>query len=233
MIISGIWGQTPGSALILFTVLRSIHIRYTIMASGDVYQLTIQSAMGGQISESVLHFEITTPGEETWPGTIAKLLIQAFQAEVQALYLACLGSDTVLRGYIARRISPSGGNSTFIATPDVTGSGPTPSTASSLGAVLLAGYRSAVSGKYRSGRLFLPGAPQTYISENEPSSAYLDAIIALTEELQANISGSGFVWKTVIWSREDSQAYVGVSGYLNWYYSGKLGTQRRRLKPAL
>lgn len=203
------------------------------MAVDDVYQLTIQSAMGGQISESVLHFQITIEGAQTWPGSIAHLLIEAFQTSVQSLYLACLGSDTVLRGYIARRISPAGGNSWFVATPDVLGSGPTPSSASSLGAVLLAGYKSTVSGKYRSGRLFLPGAPQVYISENEPTSSYLDAIIALTTELQANISGSGFVWKSVIWSRTDSEAYVGVSGYLNWYYSGKLGTQRRRLRPAL
>jgi hypothetical protein len=203
------------------------------MAVNDIFELRWQTGMGGQISENVVHYRQLTAGASNISSYLAALLISAFSGSNGAALAGVLGSDVTFNGYICKRVHPTGGNSHFFLYTDTYGSGPSPSTASSLGGVLLAGYKQTSNNKYRVGRLFLPSAPQAWIAENEPTSDYVTAMVNLTTALQTTLVSGSYSWSNVIYSRKHATYYTGIEGVLNWYFSGKLGTQRRRLRPAL
>lgn len=203
------------------------------MPTGDIYQLDIVAVASGEYVENVLHCRQVSAGSDTDPRVIAQAIMAGWHTANETAWLACFANDYKLTGYRCKRVNPLGGLHAYQPTPSTSGSVTAVSVASSLGAVLLQGYKSATTNKFRTGRLFLPSAPSAYIQENGLSTAYITAINALLSLLNSVFSAtdtSTYYWGTYTPKTDD---FYPITGVPNWYLSGKVGTQRRRLKPAL
>ena len=203
------------------------------MAVGDIFQMDIVSSLNGQYAENVLNFEQYTTGASSDPLILASQLIAAYRATCETAYLSCLASDVLIIGYRARRISPLGGNTAFTPTPTLLGTVAGNSYASSAGACLLGQYQDAVTTKFRTGRTFMPSTPTAYIQRNALQSAYVTALTSLVTDLQTAMVSGAYTFYSGIWSRKRTRFYSANGNACLWTFSATVGTQRRRLHPAL
>lgn len=206
-----------------------------IMAVNDVFQLDIVGSSAGEYCENILHFKQTVVGTVTTQQLLAYQIIDEWQSVVQAAWLACMPTDYDLTGFRCKRVWPIGGNTAYQALSEIFGEYDATTVASSVNAMLLCGYQDTSSLKFRVGRCFLPGAPESAIAGNAPTSGYLTLLASLASLMNGDLTNTaiGTVWPG-IWSPLHHVFYqVNAAPTGQWQVGGKLGTQRRRLKPAL
>lgn len=203
------------------------------MPAGDIYQLEVVATAAGEYVENVMHLRLTGGDLDLDPLQIASDCISAWITGVQDEWMACFSADYGLLGYRCRRVKTTGGPTAFTSTPGIVGGVAGTNDAACIGAVLLNSYQDVPTGKWRSGRIFMPSAPTAWILSNIIQPDYITALIALTLAMQASLSGTeGTDWYTGTYSRMHG-SIAPPTGAPNWYISGKVGVQRRRLKPAL
>lgn len=203
------------------------------MAVGDVFLLDVVSTLGGQYAENVIAMQQYAAGASEDPLVLASQAIAGFRGACEAAFTGCLAADVSIIGYRCRRVAPTGGNTAFTPTPTIVGLAEPPSYASSVGGCILIQYQDYVSSKYRTGRLFMPSTPIGGIEENTLQSGYVAAITALCTALGGAMPSGAYNFSAGVWSRKESRFYGGSASTVVFTYSGKAGTQRRRLKPAL
>jgi len=191
----------------------------------DVYQLIVVGQSAGQFFENVLHFTNgVTAGSD--PTTAATQLIDDFIVMVQDSLIDCLCVDTSITGYKAKRIN--NGGSPTIAMPQTAVPGTvsgTSATSATSPLVLIPFQR---SGKFYTGKIFLPGLSESKLAGNVIDSSLVSLINIFTNNLES-FSDSGPTWDFVIWSRTVSLPFFPY----DFSVSAKVGIQRRRLKPVM
>jgi hypothetical protein len=204
------------------------------MALLDVFQLNIVSDMGGEYAEQVLHLQCAVDGGTIDPLILAGFVVAGWRTSLEASYLACFAADFTLQGYKCKRINPTGGP-TYPKVVGTVGTVSGVSQSSALGACLLISYMDTTTSKYRTGRSFMPSCPLDFIEENSLSTTYKGFLDTLTNNMEAPlVLSDGSSWNIGVWSKKRLHFYPSTSDAPpNWYYSGKAGVQRRRLRPSL
>jgi hypothetical protein len=200
------------------------------MAS-DVHQLNIVASIYDEYCENVLFFENDVDSSPT-PEDDAEDLINAFISNIAVAWLACLSSDYALGGYKAKRVNSTGGP-TYVSPVSVATPGTIGSTVSctSVGPLVTGNYYDALATapRWRTTRIFLPGAPGALLVENEWQGVIPAHVASLIGLLVEPFMGVINTWTYVGWSRTHSVAYPIVGMELSFL----VGTQRRRLHPVL
>lgn len=199
--------------------------------ANDVVQVQIVGSVAGEPAECVLHFQYDgTAGNTPTPSVTA--LVNVLASSFNAIWLAALPDDYQLVGYKAKRVNNTGGPSSAKPTPGAVGTRGATSISSGQGPVIIWNYLdlAADPDRWRTGRTFLPGISEGDLAGNVILPALTTATQAVITFLVAGfVDGDTHHWDFVLWSRKNSIAIMPNSGTV----SGVIGTQRRRLHPAL
>jgi hypothetical protein len=207
----------------------------------DVYSLNQVFYTNGEYWENVLHFQDSTASSPT-PEANAGALAQAYWTACGTQLMACMSTDTTFVGVKTRRINNTGGP-TFIA-PALTLSGIVSS--GSTGAAgancitprlaaecLLDYYEShAVKPRWRNGKIYLGGVPETWYQQNAwlaAAAGYITFFGVLQGTIAGSFSGGSISATTCIWSKKYTTAYAGG----NWELVPVISSLRRRIEPHL
>lgn len=194
--------------------------------ANDVYQLNIIGNAEGQLWESVIHFQSGVANASN-PLNAANHLILAFQGTPQTALADCMGDDTSITGYKAKRVNNTGGPQFLNPTSPVAGNfGGTCSIASASG-VILSYYTQGT--KTRSGRWFLPALPTAAYDDGVFTPTYKTNVAALITAIAATLSNGGDTFNFGVWAQKTTTFFLPSLVKL----SGHLGTQRRRLTPVM
>jgi len=191
----------------------------------DVYQLTALGQSAGQFFENVLHFTngVTSSPD---PTTAANDLIAAFQSECEPQLSDCLSTDSSITGYKAKRIN--NGGSPTIAVPQTPVPGTTAGTASTSATASLLLVPFIRSGKFYTGKVFIPGLSESVLTGNVIGAGQRSNVETFAGAMESFSLGSG-TWQFVIWSRTVSLPFFPY----DFNVSAKVGIQRRRLRPVM
>jgi hypothetical protein len=202
------------------------------MPANDIYQLNVIGSVGKQYVENVLHYNVTAPPMPDDELVTAAAIITAWVGSVQSSYLACLPTDYLLAGYKCKRIKPVGGN-TIVQVDGVSVGTQTGASVTSGQAPLFA-FPVANAGlphrQYNTAKLFLPAMTAGTVLGDIIIPAFLTAMGSFITQVIASLAlgGTGSV---------QYGSYSKGLGTLKTITVGSpsltLGTQRRRLRPAL
>lgn len=191
--------------------------------ANDVYRLIIRGNCSGEFWETVQHYQ-SHASMASDPVTAADHCISAWVAGVQTDFVAILAADNVINGFSCKRVN-NGGSPTVMrpiapVPGDVTGT----SASSALAYLIVSEY--SYSGKFRTGRWFIPGIPELYLEGNGYTAG---AILAVADVIGDNstIASGGDTFDWGVWSREHTLFSLPTYAHL----SPKIGVQRRRLLP--
>jgi len=215
----------------LFLPLRSTRNQgRNLMAINDVYLLTVAAKATGQWVNNTFHFQQLDDGLPD-PWQQAQDLCSAFQTNFQEAWLALFAVDYVLLGYRAKRVATGGGPSYTAPGGSVTGTvSDTMAMTSAVGGVLVWPYTVNEGVSWRTGRTFLPAAPESYVVENALTDAYLAAIAAVGALFVDPLEGAESTYQFGIYAKKPAVAFYDVEEFA---ISGGLGFQRRRAAPVL
>jgi len=191
--------------------------------ANDVYQLVMRGTSRGQFWECVQHFQSDAASVAN-PVARADDLIDSFIGAVLPLVSALQSEETEVTGFTSKRVNNGGSPSVLTpiaAVPGDIASDPLPGANGYL--FNLAYSHMSV---FRTGKMFLPGIPESLIDGQEYAAGALTAAAALIGDMSVISGGLGdYVWG--VWSREHSLFFVPPFIQL----SPKVGIQRRRLLP--
>jgi hypothetical protein len=201
--------------------------------ANDVMQFHVVGSVAGEPTEIISAFITDNAAHAPDPTLSAAALIVIWQTNNEANLMAALPDDYVLHGYKARRINNTGGPTAVLPVPGVNGGRGANSVSSGQGPVVLIDYfdNVGVPNRWRTGRMFLPGIAAGDLVENVIQAALTAAVQTFIDTVKqaTGADGNGDNWTPVIWSRKHSQTFAPMA----WGQSGVIGTQRRRLHPAL
>ena len=194
--------------------------------ANDLFELVVLGNVAGQPVENVLHFEGDSDSMDD-PIGATQALHDAWEADVQSAYLACLPDNYTNTGRRARRVNNGGGNTVVVTAND-------PGTRTGSSDLAVAGpcmiFPAPMGGGiYSTGKLFLPGVSSADVANGQFDPALKAAIQALIDILIAAIvsGGANFVYQVI--SRATGLGVAPVVGSI----SLKPGIQNRRLRPTL
>lgn len=199
--------------------------------ANDVFEAQIVGACAGEPAECVVHWELNST-EGNSPTTATTALANLLASSFNPVWLPCLPDDYILFGYKCRRVNNTGGPTSAKPTAGSPGSRGASSVSSGQGPVIVWNYVDTVAmpNRWRTGRTFLPGIAEGDLSGNVLLPALVTAVEALIAFMAAGmIEMGGRTWTHVLWSRKNLVAIPPNAGVV----SGVIGTQRRRLHPAL
>lgn len=194
--------------------------------ANDVYSLSILGLAEKQAWESVLHFESTVANASD-PLTKAEHLVDAFNTAVLDALSECMGTDTEITGYKAKRVNNTGGPQYLAPIAAVGGDFGTVCVVGSIGGVILSYYTQGT--KTRTGRWFLPGFPSEVYDDGVFAAGFKTKVAALITALTGTLTASGASFHFGVWAAKTTTFYAPSIVKL----SGHLGTQRRRLLPLI
>lgn len=195
----------------------------------NVYSIAITGTSAGQFVQNVLHYQFDDVGYTTSQVAAAQLITKWHNTN-GATWRAMLPTDYLLKTYHAVKVTGGGGFSAFMANPGAqAGTRPGVQSASALNPVIIA--TPLVLTRAR-GKIFLPGISETDIDDGVFTAAYTTAITAgLTTLLDDLVlAGGGAPTAVYGWLNANSGNFVIAD---NVFLSQNLGTQRRRMKPAV
>jgi len=197
----------------------------------DVYVAEILGAILGQPCASVLHFEgVEDTGEN--PIEACDALIEALDPAGGAgtyvrLYLEMTCNSYIMKGIRCRRIATGGGPNVAQPIDNQPGERTGVSDYSGPGPVILWHCQDTGS-KWRTGKLFVPGAATADVTANVFAEELVDACNAFGDLFGTPIgAGPHGPFTQKIWSPTDTASLTIISNSV----SAKVGTQRRRYVP--
>lgn len=193
--------------------------------ANDVYQLIIVGNCAGEFFETVQHYESGVSGGID-PAGSALHLIDGFQANVETSLQGVLAEDVNITGYKAKRVNNGGGPTVLRPIVAVPGTIVSTSATSGTAAVIVSRY--SQGGRWRTGRWFLPGIPESVLTGNQFSAGYITDVAALIAANQT-FTETGSTFTFGVWARKTSTFFAPTYVAL----SPKPGIQRRRLLPVM
>lgn len=191
--------------------------------ANDVYKLIVRGNCAGEFWETVQHYQ-TAVASASDPVATSDRLITGWINAVQDAFADLLAEDNFINGYSAKRVNNGGSPTVMRPITPVQGTVTGTSASSALAYLIVQEY--SFSGKFRTGRWFIPGIPEAYLVGNgytAPAVAAAAGVIG---------SNSGFIqspdtFSWGVWSRTHSTFFLPIYAHL----SAKIGVQRRRLLP--
>lgn len=191
-----------------------------------VYLLSITGTHYNQFVENVLCFiGDTADGVQTL--TEGNDLMDAFQANAQAEYLACLPPTYLLDRYSTRCVVPSGpGN---VAHRQIVNDGEIGTDGAGALSENLCPVINLVPpmGVKTQGRIYMPCIAKTSIDNNQFTVGYRTAINAFIGVMRGGMVNSSINWKLGIYSKKNGTGSLALAQSL----SAAIGFQGRRRKP--
>lgn len=193
--------------------------------ANDVYQLIVGGNVARQQVENVLHFEQAVVADPD-PQIRAQNCVEAFVANWQAAWVACLPLNYLLQGFKCKRIN-NGGGPTYvaIAVGGTAGTWASNANESVVSPVIVVPYSDGV--RWHAGRVFLPGVGDSAIDDGVYDPVFITTVIALQTLMLAPSTSGGDSFEYAIWSPKNHVSYIPHTMHL----SLKPGVQRRRLVP--
>lgn len=197
--------------------------------ANDVYQLTMIGTCAGEFWETVQHWEGNLAmGAD--PVGAADSLITGFIAGCQAELIGLMAEDTFITGYKAKRVN-NGGSPTVLhpqspVAGDVSGTSATSGTA----ICIVSWFQHTVGSitKFKTGRWFLPGLPETNLVGNHLTGGAITDVGTFITAM-STLSSSPYTFTYGTWSQKFTTMFHPT--YIA--PSNKVGIQRRRLLPVL
>jgi len=194
--------------------------------ANDVYQIDVLGVVDGQPWAIVLHYE-STVANTTNPLLAATHLVTAFRGDVEDDLTTLLADNCTITGYKAKRVNNTGGPQYLNPITPVSGGFGATCDVPSISGVVLSYY--VAGGKTRSGRIFLPGLPNTAYITGAFQAGFKSSVDAFIAALNSTITSGGDTFQFGIWAAASTTFHLGSPIAL----SGHLGTQRRRLLPVM
>lgn len=195
----------------------------------NVYSLAITGTSAGQFVQNVLHYRFDDAGYTTSQVAAAQLITKWHNTNA-ALWRAILPTDYLLKSYKAVKVTGGGGFSSFLPNPGTqAGTRSGTQSASALNPVII--ITPVVLTRAR-GKIFLPGISETDIEDGVFTAAYTAAVTSALTTLLDDLVLAGGGGPTAVygWMKKDNVTFVTGD---NVFLSQNLGTQRRRMKPAV
>lgn len=194
----------------------------------DVYVMDIFASVGNQFVLTTLAWQNGVSADPT-PFDTADALVDTWITSNEPSWLACCPDDYALQGYHCKRVNNTGGPNVITPRPGTLGTFGHGSVISSAGALITAPYYDSGSMKpqWRTARIFVPGVPDTAVSENLFQAAYITALNAFIAALIIPLASSPNLFTYGVWSRKEDAFYSCPDIQL----TGKVGTLRKRSKP--
>lgn len=191
--------------------------------ANDVYQLIIRGTCGGEFWETVQHYQANASMSSD-PVTVADNLITSFRATVETPLTEILAGDNFILGYAAKRVNNGGSPTVMRPIAPLSGAVAGTSASSALAYLIVQEYTSG--GKFRTGRWFIPGIPETNLVSNGYTGGAIADVGALVLA-NASVTNGGTTWVWGTWSRTGATFFLPTYAHL----SAKIGIQKRRLLP--
>lgn len=198
--------------------------------ANDVYEVRQIWDVAGEYAENVFHMQGAIPNSTT-PADDASDLLTALDTATAGSLIPCIGDDTILVGYSARRVNNTGGPSAWNLTHH-TGTGGSTSLPPSNGYLITAPYYDpdAATPRWRTSRMFIPGVPEDfYVAPNFTAGAISGISAYISAALEGVGAGPEGPWVYGAWSRRSSKFYTVTNPELQLL----VGTIRKRLHPIL
>jgi len=193
--------------------------------ANDVHMIIIAGRCNGQFWECVQHFEANVASAAD-PVVGSNNLIAGFKTTVEADMLEMLSEDCEVIGYKAKRVNNGGGPTVMVPQAAATGQVGAQSLPSSMGYCFVQRY--SQMGKWRTGRMFVPGIPESFSDGNEYTTTAITLAAAfLTLMLSFSNGGINYTWGT--WAGKTNTFFPPAYAAL----TQKMGVQRRRLLPLI
>jgi hypothetical protein len=191
----------------------------------EYYALTIEGVLTTSYRENVLSFQGSGLTADNTAVNGASL-ISAWQASIQAAWLACVPPDYALTQLTARRISssPSVVVKSQYQSFAVTGTRGTAAASQNLAPVI---FLIPPTGVKSGGKIFMPAVDVADVNNNAYAGGYLTATSALLSAMIAPFSASGINWQLAVWSRRLRVGHL----ILSFSRSPRFGFQGKRRKP--
>lgn len=196
--------------------------------AADVYSLEAIGVSSGQYVSNVMHFRNDDSTPSSTPSVDATVLILAWEAALRDLWLDMLPDTYTLRGVRARRVNNTGGHtiaSLMVAQVGTRG----PGSFSSVGPCILLPVTPA-AGVFATGKIFLPGAADDDVVDNELSAGLITAIDAYATAAWANITSGALAFQQCVYQRVTETGFLFIA---TPRASLRIGSQRRRNIPAM
>jgi hypothetical protein len=190
------------------------------------FQLSIACTHYNQFVENVLCFQGDL-ADGSQPLTQGRDLIDAWQNDLETLWLACLPPTVLIDRYSARCLLPSGPSN--VAHKQVINDAHigTFGTAAQSENLCPAVNLIPPMGVKSQGRVYMPCVPKTGIDNNVYTSGYITAINAAFHQMLVGMSASATVWKLAVYSKKNATSSLCTATSL----SAAIGFQGRRRKP--
>lgn len=197
--------------------------------ANDAYQLIIGANLAGQPVENVLHFDSGVEASPN-PEDVNQLLQDAWDADFETPFLACLPDNYTVIGYKIRRVNNGGGPALVtIAAAATTGARGADAEDSAIGPCLISSFNNGVN--WRTGKIFLPGVAAGDVVNNVIQAALIAAINTLIVEIEGPHVQGGSTFQYAVFAKQGGFATKAPFIPANTSLSVKLGVQGGRLKP--
>jgi len=191
--------------------------------ANDVYSLVMRGVCAGEFWETIQHYQSAIASAAD-PVATADRLITGFRNAVEGAVADILAADNSITGYSAKRVNNGGSPTVMRPITPVAGTVSGTSASSALAYLIVQEY--SFSGKFRTGRWFIPGIPEaSLVGNGYTAGAITDVGTVISANSGFIQSPDTFTWGT--WSRTHTTFFAPTYGHL----SSKLGVQRRRLLP--
>jgi hypothetical protein len=197
--------------------------------SQNVYSLAVNGVSAGQFVQNILHFQFDDAGYSTSQIAAAQL-ITAWHNARGLTWRQLLPSDYTLKSYSAVKVTGGGGFSSFLPAPGTTaGQRSGTQSATAINPVIVTTPIPFGRGR---GKIFLPGVSETDIQDGVYTDAYVTAVtgglITLLDDL--TLAGGGTPTAVYGWLKANGTTFARADKV---WLSMNVGTQRRRMKPAV
>lgn len=188
-----------------------------------VYEVRLKGTCAAQYFENVYHFrdDGNQPGLALGAATLAPI----FVANILPAIAACVAEDTTFELVEVKAINPKGAGFQLTCA-NLQGTNGLTSVTSGEGPIIECPFVNSAN-KYRTGKIFMPGIPTGAVVGNIVQPGLITLLVAVTTILQTGQPSSPYSFYFCIHEKETGFGYVPEY----FYVGGKLGTQRRRLRP--
>lgn len=193
--------------------------------ANDVYQLVMIGTCAGEFWETVQHWEGNLASGAD-PVGAADALITGFIGGPQNSLRDVLAADCFITGYKCKRVN-NGGGPTVLHPITPVACLVAGTSASSATAITIISWFSHM-GKFRTGRWFLPGIPESSLDGNHLTAGSISDVATFISDFSTVIA-SPFTFTFGTWSPTYSLFFTPT--YIA--PSNKVGIQKRRLQPVL
>jgi len=191
----------------------------------ECYRLTIEGISSGNQSSNVHHY-LCDNNDDGLPLVVAAELVAKWHLTFRALWGQFQSQRYAVRWIEAKRILPSGGNSSWREYPDGTEAG---SVTEDQGELQLAPIIKLFAGLTEGvqGRIFLPPPPKTMVVDNAIDAGYQSDALAYVDA-QIAFSGTVHDFNLAVYSRKLNQAFAVTTAAISPIL-GSLGKRRQPL----